>query len=246
MPDISCHLPDGRCLHFVESRANRYNAPLEGRLAKRHAQCYIKQRRFLGAHSTVPIDHILELDSPIFFDKVKANLTLRQVLLTTKTRSNWLHPLLLLIDQVGTSYDSCIEALYCKEKETEVVSLIRYLPLFIVACFGKDAWQWFTSEHKADLEEYEWHAPSGQVKCQTDDDTSSIPHLYGDDAPCNWETLHDDEVLDPAQEPMVFDLDKNFSLLPCLGSENTDNAGSALTNPCHSTSVLAQRNADRV
>ena len=47
---------------------------------------------------------------------------------------------------------------------------------------------------------------------------------------------------------MVFDFDKNFSLLPLLGSENTDNAGSLstgsiLTNPCHSTNVLARRNA---
>ena len=84
-PDISCNLPDGCCLHFVESRANRHDAPLEGRLAKRHAQCYIKQRRFLRAHATVPIDNIQELNSPLYFKKVDAHLTLCQVFLTTKT-----------------------------------------------------------------------------------------------------------------------------------------------------------------
>ena len=111
--------------------------------------------------------------------------------------------------------------------------------------FGPEAWQWFTSTYKLHLEEYEWNAESCQAQHRTADGTSSIPHLYGDDAPCDWETLHNDKVIDSSQEKMVFDLDKNFSLLPCLDSENTDNAGSlstgtAHTNPGQATTVLAR------
>ena len=175
-------------------------------------------------------------------------MTLGQVLLTTKTQSNWLHLLLLLINQVGNSYDSCIEALYCKENQAEVAALICFLLLFTMEHFEPEAWQWFTSAYKSELEEYEWNAESGQVQRRTADDASSIPHLYDKDAPCNWETLHNDKVVDSAQEKMVFDLDKNFSLLPCLGSENTNNAGSLSTgtahiNPGQATTVLARCNA---
>ena len=99
-----------------------------------------------------------------------------------------------------------------------------------------------------ELEEYKWNAESGQVQHRTNDDASSIPHRYGDDAPCDLETLHNDKMLDSAQEKMVFDLDRNFSLLPCLGSENTDNAGSfstgtAITNPGQSSTILAHCDA---
>ena len=111
---------------------------------------------------------------------------------------------------------ACIEALYFKENKTEVVALIRYLPLFIVARFGLEAWQWFTAAYRLELEEYEWNAQSGEVQRRTNDNASYIPHLYGDDAPCNWETLHDDEVLDSAQETMVFDLDRNFLCFPVV------------------------------
>ena len=255
-------LPDGRRLKFIPSNSNQNDRRAVGETRRSQARSRLKQRKFLADHKTVEIPWVKDLDIPCDVprnpstpDEDKVSLTLREALLTTKTSSNWQHPLFLSVDRVLVDDEWRVHALYNASNsflQSEAITMATYIYTLLEARFGTHAvTSWFYSEAQAAAAGMVWDPTTEMVvsnnKATTDELNSP---LYGTHQ--SWELLDDfdDFDEDDSDQPAVsFELSHHFSLEPpvdltsCRDTGSTQSFTTGITN---ATKAIAEETANEV
>jgi len=252
-------LPDGRRLKFIPSNSNRNDRRAVGETRLSQARSRLKQRKFLADHKTVEIPWVKDLDIPCDVprdpanpDEDKVSLSLREALLTTKTSSNWQHPLFLSVDRILVDDEWRVHALYNASNsflQSEAITMATYIFTLLEARFGTQAVSsWFYSDAQATAAGMVWDpATKMVVSNHTDTNDELNSPLYGTHQ--SWELLDDfdDFDEDDSEQPAVaFELSNHFSLAPPVDLTSCRDSGSTqsfTTGITEATKAIAEQTA---
>jgi hypothetical protein len=143
-----------------------------------HTNSLKKQIKFMESTSFTPCYTIIELDHRI----EEVDMTLRQAIMSIFASDD--RTLFVAVDT--SFYGDCVNFAYCNELESEAVTMISALPLFLFASLGQRCiWEWFTSGARHEASYYTYDMDRGIIP----KDDSGIT----DTKLTNWEQLDDDD-----------------------------------------------------
>ena len=240
-------LPEGKFLKYIPFSGNRGDRIPPAAKLRELRLCRIKQSQFLEHHSTSPIMGVIDLDYPQDFKGNVGTVTLRQIILGIKTKSNWLWALFLSVDH--DTYRGDITALYHQDNSTEAINFLSYLPIFLEAQYGSKIWNWFSVECRSELSSIQLDPNSGAIiEVALAEDGGLLDNLYGEDELAAWERVQDQDI-DDQEEALTFDLGNHFNLVSRAGGAGFDDGlslGSMKTGTSNATQAAKAMQLDPI
>ena len=91
--------------------------------------CRVRQKQFIEAHNTKPMQDITNLDLILSLPRIKKPMSLRLAILGIKTRSNWAHSMFVSVD--FDTYRGNIVVLFHLGNIREATMIVNFMYVFL-------------------------------------------------------------------------------------------------------------------
>jgi len=175
---------------------------------------------------TATIRGINGLDNPLDFGD-DGHLSLRNIMMSTRCRSNWELPLFRSVDY--NSYTEGYTAMFNILDQEEAFQILGALPVFLEARFGSSVWQWFDPEIRDELAGTTWDHENGCLIETGFADEDLFANLDGRADLAEWE--EEDQIATPVESStsVEVNLDLLFNMESMPISEGYDENQSVAT-----------------